>query len=413
MTDVNTDTAIAASLVAQDFEAVIEQVRDAVADHPAKALASPVIKDWLGRRYRNLFLAEALEDKRAMRAAANRVPLPMQFVDRRSNTELLSSRFLHRAAREEAVVEMPAAAMPEVSSDTAIVFAPGMMTGLLPTMAFQSVWPEIEDRFGIRVLTSDLHPARSSKDNVEDLANTFTSGSGLDSESMEIPSEEARAPRRAVLIGYDKGATDCLQFLVDRPEFADRVEAFVSWGGVIGGSYIADDIAANLPASSANDPLSGDTGRVLRQLVPVVQTDQIDRRLDEYDVAAAVNDLTTGVREAFLRDHVTRLMELKVPMFSVSGVTSVREVPYYQALGLLQLRNYDKNNDMLLTAAQARIPTPQATELAMFRAHHWDLAYDPFPWYTRMGSLNVDHKFARLPAMAALVLLLAEIGLLA
>ena len=48
----------------------------------------------------------------------------------------------------------------------------------------------------------------------------------------------------------------------------------------------------------------------------------------------------------------------------------------------------------------------------MFRAHHWDLAYDPFPWWQTLGSLNVDHKFARLPAMAALVLLLAEIGLL-
>ena len=39
-------------------------------------------------------------------------------------------------------------------------------------------------------------------------------------------------------------------------------------------------------------------------------------------------------------------------------MTSLREVPYYQAMGVLQLNSYDKNNDMLITVGQARLPLP-------------------------------------------------------
>ena len=45
-----------------------------------------------------------------------------------------------------------------------------------------------------------------------------------------------------------------------------------------------------------------------------------------------------------------------IPTFTVEGVTSLREVPYYQAMGVLQLNSYDKNNDMLITVGQARLP---------------------------------------------------------
>jgi hypothetical protein len=53
-----------------------------------------------------------------------------------------------------------------------------------------------------------------------------------------------------------------------------------------------------------------------------------------------------------------------------------------------------------------------ATTLAVVRAHHWDLAYDPFPPRLRLGSPNLDHPFPRRAAVAATMLLLAELGLL-
>jgi len=383
-----------------------------VAENPVAALSDPVIQDWLGRRYRNIFLTEAANDRNALRVAVNKVPLPMQFIDRRSTKELLASRFLKGSAREESHVEMPVAAEPHLDFTT-LLFVPGMMTGLLPVTAFQSVWPRLEDRFGVKILTADVHPARSSHDNGEDIQAALDRGRGIDADSLQIPRKRATKPGDVVILGYAKGATDAMVFFAEHPEYASRVRAFIGWAGIFGGSYIADDVAERLPEGpSPTEPLSGQIGKLLRQIVPVVQVDRVSSRLAEYDVAAAVADMTTIKREEFLRDNLGTISALGIPSFTFAGVTSVREVPYYQALGVLQLKNYDKNNDMLLTSSQTKLPVSHSTQLATFRAHHWDLAYDPFPWFTRMGSLNVDHKFARYPALAALIIFLSELGLM-
>ncbi|MEI6623547.1 MAG: hypothetical protein WCP28_16765 [Actinomycetes bacterium] len=401
---------IVAALVHEDYPCVIELVRAAVAANPVAALSDPEIKSWLGRRYRNLFLVEAGKDKNALRAAS--VPLPLQLIDGRSGQELLARRFLKGMPRSQAAVRMPPAVEPDLHGIT-LLFVPGLMAGLLPSGAFQSVWPLLEERFGVRVLAADVHPVRSCAANEADIVTAIATGVGLDADSQRVSRRSAKPPTDVVLLGYSKGATDALSFLVDHPDFRDRIRAFVSWAGIIGGSYIADDIAVRLkdvevPAT----PLSGQISKLLRQIVPVVQADRVNARLEQYEVKAAVAEMTTAVREAWLREHIGELAQLGIPTFTVAGVTSVLDVPYYQAVGAMQLNNYDKNNDMLLTVDQTRLPIPQATQLATFRGHHWDLGYDPFPWFTRMGSLNVDHKFARYPALAALLVFLAELGLL-
>lgn len=397
-------------MVRQDYDEVISGVRDALAQDGTAALTDAGIQEWLGRRYRNIFLTECSNSSSALHAA--KVPMPIQLVDRRSSRELLAARFLKGVNRQESQAQLPPPPEPKLKGST-LLFVPGLMTGLLPVMAFQSVWGRIEERFGVRILGADVHPVRSCEDNTADIALALEKGRGFDADSQHIPAKDAKKPKDVILLGYDKGAADALTFLVDNPKLRERVKAFVGWAGIFGGSFIADDIYARLdPTADAGYPLSGKIGKMLRQIVPVVQADRVTSRLEEYDVAAAIGDITTQVRTQYLADHIEEISAFGIPTFTVEGVTSLREVPYYQAMGVLQLNSYDKNNDMLITVGQARLPIASATTLASFRGHHWDLAYDPFPWFTRMGSQNVDHKFARYPAMAALIILLSEIGLM-
>lgn len=401
---------IAAALVREDYDTVIAQVRVALAEDGAAAMSDAVIQEWIGRRFRNIFLTECTDDASALRAA--KVPTPIQLIDRRSSRELLAARFLKGVNRQESQLMLPDANAGKLK-DSTLLFVPGLMTGLLPVLAFQSVWGRIEERFGVRILSADVHPVRSCADNTSDVKAALVRGRGIDSDSVQIPAKEAKKPKDVVIVGYDKGAADALTFLVDNPSLRPRVKAFVGWAGIFGGSYIADDLIKRLrDVDPKSQSFSRQIGKQLRQLVPVVQPERIRERLDQYDVQAGIGDITTAVRTAYLADHIEEINQLGIPTFTVEGVTSLREVPYYQAMGVLQLNSFDKNNDMLITASQARLPVPHAAKLASFRGHHWDLAYDPFPWFTRMGSQNVDHKFARYPAMAALLLLLAELGLM-
>lgn len=389
---------------------MIELVQKAIAEDQVAALSDPVIAEWLGTRYRNIFLTEASEDPSALRAA--KVPMPIQFIDRRSTRELLAARFLKGVNRQESQAEMPDAPEPKLDGST-LLFVPSLMTGLLPVLAFQSVWPRIEDRFSVRVLTADVHPVRPSTDNVEDIKKAFDRGVGLDAYAEPVHGKAAKKPKDVILVGYSKGATDALTFLVQNPEYRERIRALVGWAPIFGGSYIADEIDLRVEdADKESQTLRGPIAKLLRQIVPVVQMDRVSSRLDEYDVSGAVHDITTDVRRHYLADHLEEINALALPTFTIEGVTSLREVPYYQAMGVLQLNSHDKNNDMFLTVGQTRLPVAHANSLASFRGHHWDLAYDPFPWFTRMGSLNVDHKFARYPAMSAMLLFLNELGLL-
>lgn len=395
-------------LARQDYPAVIDTVASMVRDDPVAAFSDPIVQEWLGQRYRNLFLTECEGDPRALRSA--RVSSPLRLIDGRSRRAQLAKKFFRRLPPEEVDVEMPTAR--EVHNpDVSLVFAPDLMTGLLPVLAFQSVWPQIEARFGIDIIAADSHPVRSCAGNVADLAAAIETGQGFGPGSRK---RTGPPPGDVVLIGYSKGAPDILQLLVERPDLAERIRAVVGWGGVFGGSYIADDIAEGLAQEGVDEqmPLSREVGRRLRRMVPVVQVDRVGRRIDEYDIAGAIDDETTAVRRRFWEEHLDDIAELGIPFLTVSGATTVTDVPYFQALGYVRLNAYDTDNDMQITQAQARPPLRASAHLAMFRAHHWDLAYDPFPWWQTLGSLNVDHKFARLPAMAALVLLLAEVGLL-
>jgi hypothetical protein len=136
------------------------------------------------------------------------------------------------------------------------------------------------------------------------------------------------------------------------------------------------------------------------------------RRFDEYNIKEAVHDLTTYARAEFLAKNMDFLNSLEIPIFNITGSTSAMEVPYFQIQGVMEINRYDLNNDMQLTQAQAKLKIPMASDLAMLRAHHWDMSYDAFPKLMRFGSPNLDHPFPKEAAAKAMIMLAVELGLI-
>jgi hypothetical protein len=390
-----------------DYPALIGELREKVADDP-RTLADPFVKDWCGRRWRNLFIAEAAADPAAVKVAGRRLPRPGR--DRRSAQQKVTERFLRAEARSEWELELPDP--PEAAlGRTTIVFAPGLIGSLLPLHAFLKAFRELSDERGWRFLRADCHPVRGCVANVDDLTAALERGEGLAPDSSPIPEDEAAPPGEVLMIGYSKGAPDALTLLAARPDLADRVRCLFSWAGAIGGSYLADGVYESIREMDIPPGIGDALKAVLLAIAPVVRLDRALRRLDEYDIKQAVRDLTTGEREEFLEENAERLDALDLPIFTITGSTSALEVPYFQIQGVLDLNRFDPENDMQLTQEQAQFDIPMSTQLAVLHANHWDMSYDPFPIHTRMGSPNLDHPFPKKAAVVAMVQLAAELGL--
>ncbi len=409
-------SAIRQALAREDYDTVITEVRAAVKADPMAAMADPVIADWMGRRYRNIFIEEALRDDTAIKHA--QAPFPLDKIDRRTDRKKIANRYIKGIDDDEATVEMPLAEEKQLT-DVTFVFCPGLLTGLLPVLAFQSVWPQMTERFGIRIISSDSHPMRSSKANVADLENAIEKGIGFApvAEPTLMTGDDAiPVTGDIVLMGYSKGSPDLLTLLVERPDLAPRIRAVIGWAGAVGGSYLADDILETLKGMPGVNSVGALTRKdVIRQvmrLAPVAEINNINRRIEEFDLLGAVEGLTTGFRDNFNQENLNHFAELGVPQFYFTGATSLMDVPYFQRQGTIKLDVYDQDNDMQLTQAQAAFPGPNAVKLAMFNGNHWDLSYDAFPWQRSLGSRHLQNKFTRTSAAAAIMLMFSELGIL-
>ncbi len=388
-----------------DYAAVMEEARSRFAADK-RALTDASLKAWCGRRFRNLFLSEAMKDENALAAADKKL---IKILDKRSDRQKMAERFMRGDGPVEWKLEMPPA-QTAVLGNTTLLFCPGMLNGLLPVRAFQEALPAVEEKYGWRVLRADLHPMRGCEENIDDLMRALEKGQGLAADCSVI--EEGTPPGDVFLICYSKGMPDVITTLVKHPELAGRIRCIFNWAGATGGSYLADDIFATikeLPIEQAEERLN----QVLKLISPVVTLEGgALRRISEFNIKDCIRDVTTEVRGDFLGANLAALDALDIPVFNITGSTTPMEVPYFQMQGVMDLNKYDANNDMQVTQDQAKLKTAMSADLAMLRGHHWDISYSPFPKNMRFGSPNLDHPFPREAALTAMVNLAFELGLI-
>lgn len=391
-----------------NYTRLIDEVRNTLLTDPA-LFRHPFIKRWCGKRWRNLFLGEAVHDPIAVKKA-DKSKLARK--DKRPVKQQLAERYLRGDELREWSIDMPPFEYPGKAINTTLVFSPGLINGMLPVRAFQTALPKIEEQLGIRVIRSDNHPMRGCQENVQDLLAAIEKGAGLAADTKEIPEENRLPPKDIMLIGYSKGAPDIYHLLVSRPDLLNRIRCVFNWGGAIGGSYLANDIYESI--KDMNIPrVEKALGSVLSIISPAINLKTgTFRRLDEYNIKEALYDLTTHARDDFFNEHKAFLEALPFPVFNITGSTTVSDVPYFSMQGTMEVNRYDSNNDMQLTQAQAKLNVPMAADLAMLRAHHWDMSYDAFPRLMRLGSPNLDHPFPKEAALKAMIMLALELGLI-
>jgi hypothetical protein len=392
-----------------DWDALIDGLRDRVGGD-RRTFTAPWVKEWVGRRWRNLFIARAAEDEAAVKVATRRLSLPGA-KDTRPPRQKVAERFLHRGA-EEWELELPPARHQHFE-DITLVFCPGLVSTLLPIGAFEDAFPRVEERLGCRILRADAHPARGCVQNCEDIRIALERGEGRTADNSLIPPGTGTPPGDVILLGYSKGSSDFLTLLVSHPELADRVKAAVCWAGCVGGSYLANDVHGLLNTVAAAPPsvISDAIIAIFRALAPMVDPEGL-RRLNEFEVIDAVRDLTTPERQRFLEEHSDTLDALGIPFFHVVAVTAPLEVPLFQLQGYVTIALRERENDMQVTKGHSRLDIPMATDLGYAHAHHWDVAIPPFPGGLPLGP-NLDHQFPREAAVTATLQVLSELGLTA
>jgi hypothetical protein len=392
-----------------NYTSLIKEIKQLIKIDPS-VFAHPFIKRWCGIRWRNFFLTEAITDKTALKKADNTKLLGLK--DKRPAKQKIAERYLRGDEIREWSLDLPEFDKPKTIDNTTLIFSPGLLNGMLPVRAFQSAFPKLEKDLGIHIIRADNHPLRGCKENVQDLVAAIEKGAGLAANMKEIVDADQQAPKDIVLIGYSKGSPDIYQLLVDRPDLIGRIRCIYNWGGAVGGSYLADDIYNSIKDMSM-PKVEKAMASFLSLISPAINIKSgVMRRFDEYNIKEAVHDLTTYERAEFFAKNMDFLNSLEIPIFNITGSTSAMEVPYFQIQGVMEINRYDLNNDMQLTQAQAKLKIPMATDLAMLRAHHWDMSYDAFPKLMRFGSPNLDHPFPKEAAAKAMIMLAVELGLI-
>lgn len=383
-----------------DILGLVSIIREAAAAD-RRVFALPEVKAWCARRWRFLFLREAVEDQKALEAATARR-------DERPPLQRIAQRYLAEGT-DAWHDEQPGPVQDKVERTT-LLMCPGLLNGLLPVREFRDDLPTVAWRYRMRVLRSASHPARGCEANVADIMRALDHGIGTDAAARPIPAAETQAPGEVMVVAYSKGAPDTLTTLVQHPNLADRVRCVFTWAGAIGGSQVADDLLTKL-ARTGIGPNAAGISRSLKTFARSVLSKEAvgNYRLDEYDSLGAVRDLTTAVRRAFLEKHAAGIDGLSIPFFTLRGTTSLPEVPFSQRGGCKLLSRYEAQHDMQVAGSSSKLTIPMATELAVLRGHHWDLAYPAFR--KRRWLNNTYHPFSKTAAVTAMVQLASELGL--
>ncbi len=224
-------------------------------------------------------------------------------------------------------------------------------------------------KFGYRIDTIVVSGRSSSSYNAAMIAKTVD---GL----------ELKASERLILLGYSKGATDIIHFLVDYPEHAKEVTAVLSVAGVINGTPLADKFAETYENWFKKTPIKecepGDGG-VLESLKRSTQFPWL-----------AVNPLPQNVQ-----------------YYSIVGFTNRENVQPGLLLTYDLLRNIDPRNDGQVIFYDQAIPG--SSLLGYINLDHWAIA---LPVREKMASAGwaaaSNHPHVRGLLFEAMILFLVE-----
>ena len=193
---------------------------------------------------------------------------------------------------------------------------------------------------------------------------------------------ELKATERLILLGYSKGATDILHFLIDYPELAKKVTALLSVAGVINGTPLADKFAETYANWFKNIPIKacepGDGG-VLTSLKRSVQFPWL-----------AVNPLPQNVR-----------------YYSIVAFTHRENVQAGLLFSYDLLRNIDPRNDGQVIFYDQVIPG--SSLLGYINLDHWAIAV-PVREKTASAAWAAasTHPHVRVMLFEAMILFLVE-----
>lgn len=86
---------------------------------------------------------------------------------------------------------------------------------------------------------------------------------------------------------------------------------------------------------------------------------------------------------------------MNIPIFHITDQALINEVPWFVHADSERIGAWDARNDMQLTHGQQVLDIPMGTHVMTAHAHHWDIAYPPFPRRYSVGSRHLNHPFAR------------------
>jgi hypothetical protein len=179
-----------------------------------------------------------------------------------------------------------------------------------------------------------------------------------------------------VLIGYSKGTSDILQFLIDFPESAQQVDAVVSVAGSVGGSPLADDfdglyefLFSHLPSGQC-PPGDGDV----------------------------LHSLRTDVRDEWLQENE---LPAEVDYYSIAAFTTHERVARALVASWEILLKRSRRNDGQLLAHDALIPN--STLLGYLNADHWAVALDIEDESPLLAHRDVEAQFPHFALLQAIL----------
>jgi len=260
--------------------------------------------------------------------------------------------------------------LPMHDTSLRIILVTGAFAECFPKMGkpYQDAAARLE-KLGYRIDTIVVSGRSSSGYNAAMIAKTVD---GL----------ELKVTERLILLGYSKGATDILHFLVDYPEHAKKVTAVMSVAGVINGTPLADKFAETYEnwfkntAIKACEPGDGD---VLKSLKRSVQFPWL-----------AVNPLPQDIQ-----------------YFSIVAFTHRENVQPGLLLTYDLLRNTDPRNDGQVVFYDQVIPG--SSLLGYINLDHWAIAV---PVREKMASAGwaaaSNHPHVRGLLFEAMILFLVE-----